>query len=86
MSGYSLVTVLEPSLMSIAACSWVGISDIYYLIPADKLYGKYKWITESIDLDKSAIAAQFDSPVRLHYIKGHQDDFDKLWENLTISQ
>jgi tRNA(Arg) A34 adenosine deaminase TadA len=79
--GLSLVSVFEPSLMNIAACSWANIQKVYYILPAEKFYKRIPWCTEALGIDKNAIGGSFDNKVEMIHIKEDEVKFTKIFED-----
>ena len=78
--GLTLVTVTEPCLMRLSACSWAGYKEIAYIIPAKKYIDKIPWMAEITKIDKQKIANLFHNPIKLTHIKELENEFNKVFE------
>jgi len=66
LRGCSVISVFEPSLMTISACYWASITEIAYIVPAAPFVAQIPWASEGITLEKKVeIAGQFLEPVRV---------------------
>lgn len=78
--GLTLVTVTEPCLMCISACSWAGYKQIAYMIPAKKYIDKIPWMAEITKINKQEIANSFHNPIELIHIDELENEFSKVFE------
>ncbi|RJQ27461.1 hypothetical protein C4577_01370 [Candidatus Parcubacteria bacterium] len=79
-TGLTIVTVTEPCLMCISACSWAGLKEIYYMIPVKKYIDKIPWVSEAPNLDKDIVLSSLINPIKLTHLKEYENDFSKLFE------
>jgi tRNA(Arg) A34 adenosine deaminase TadA len=81
--GLIMVTVVEPCIMCMSACSQAGYSEIAYIIPADRYIKELGWkMTDSTKTDKQKLARDFSSPIKLTQIKELEEEFSKVFERL----
>jgi tRNA(Arg) A34 adenosine deaminase TadA len=81
--GLSMVTVVEPCLMCMSACSQAGYKEIGYIIPADRYVKKIAWMTDvNRNIDKQNIASNFSEPIKLIHLKKYEDEFCEVFENV----
>lgn len=78
--GLVMLTVVEPCIMCMSACSQAGYSEIQYIIPANRYVKKISWITDSVLTDKQMIASQFSNPIKLTHLKEYEEEFCKVFE------
>ena len=78
--GLTLVSVIEPCLMCMSACSWAGYKEIAYIISAKKYIDKIPWMAEITKVDKQEIANLFHNPIKLIHIKELENEFSKVFE------
>src|SRR3990167_5400838 len=78
--GLTMISVVEPCLMCMSACSQAGYKEIYYIIPAKKYVKKIPWMTDTVIINKILIANQFTSPIKLIYLKEYEEEFSNVFE------
>lgn len=79
--GLTMITVIEPCIMCMSACSQAGYAEIYYIIPADKYLKKLGWkMTDSTKIDKQKLAEDFSSPIKLLHLKDLEEEFSVIFE------
>lgn len=79
LRGCTLVSVFEPSLMTLSAAYWASITAVYYYVSAEKYLAAIPWASEGISVDeKQNIASRFTEPVILY----KQEDIDNKFEQL----
>lgn len=78
----AMISVVEPCLMCLSACSQAGYSRVGYIIPAHKYVQQIPWMTDIDNLDKVKLASQFSSPVQLIHLNQYQQRFCKKFEEL----
>ncbi len=79
--GLTMVTVVEPCLMCLSACTWAGYTKIAYIIPADRYVKKIPWVSDTKDLDKSELVKKFTSKIELIHLKELEERFCKIFES-----
>ncbi len=78
--GLSMVTVVEPCLMCMSACSQAGYKDVVYIIPARKYVNKIPWMTDVNDnVDKEKIAENFCEPIKLMHLSEYEEEFSEVF-------
>jgi len=78
--GLTMVTVTEPCLMCLSACSWAGYKDIAYIIPAVKYIKKIPWMSEVSGIDKNKLLSQFNNPLTIIHLKEYEQEFSNIFE------
>ena len=79
--GLVMVTVVEPCIMCMSACSQAGYSEIQYIIPANRYVKKIPWMTDSTLTDKQVLASQFSNPIKITHLKEYEDEFCRVFED-----
>lgn len=81
--GLTMVTVVEPCLMCMSACSQAGYKEVAYIIPAKRYVDKIAWMTDVKDsLDKQKIAQSFSEPIILTHLAEYEDEFCSVFEKV----
>lgn len=80
--GLTMVSVVEPCMMCMSACSQAGYKEIVYIIPANKYVNKISWITDTTKIDKHTFAAHFTQPIKLTHLKEYEGEFCKVFEKV----
>jgi tRNA(Arg) A34 adenosine deaminase TadA len=80
--GLQIVTVVEPCIMCMSACSQAGYSEVYYIIPAKKYLDKIAWMADSTSIDKSQLGQQFSNPLKLVHLAEYEDEFSSVFEEV----
>lgn len=78
--GLSMVTVVEPCLMCLSACSQAGYEEIGFIIPAQKYIEKIPWMSDTNEVDKFEIAQKFSNPVDLLHLEKYEEEFEVVFE------
>lgn len=79
--GLTMITVVEPCIMCMSACSQAGYSEIGYIIPAQRYLKELGWkMTDSTKTDKQQLAQDFSSPLKLIHLSEYEEEFAKLFE------
>ena len=63
--GLTMVSVVEPCLMCMSACSQAGYKEICYIIPAKKYVKKIPWMTDTVIINKILIANRGEIALRV---------------------
>ena len=85
--GLIMVTVVEPCIMCMSACSQAGYAEIVYIIPAAKYIEKLGWkMTDSVKIDKQKLAQDFSSQIKLTQIKELEEEFSMVFEEAMKSE
>jgi tRNA(Arg) A34 adenosine deaminase TadA len=79
-SGISIVSVIEPCLMCISACSQGGIKTIGYIIPAKKYIKKIPWMSDTQKVDKEMMGSNLSNPIKLIYLGKYSEEFCEVFE------
>lgn len=77
--GLKMVSVVEPCLMCMSACSQAGYKEICYIIPAKKYIEKIPWMSDT-KADKQMIASNFYEPIILTHLEEYEKEFCKVFE------
>jgi tRNA(Arg) A34 adenosine deaminase TadA len=81
--GLIMITVLEPCLMCMSACSQAGYDKIYYIVPAERFLASNPLMTDVNDkVNKKKLAQNFSDPVELIHLERYEEEFSKLFEEL----
>ncbi len=80
--GLTMVTVVEPCLMCMSACSQSGYKEIAYIIPAKRYVEKIAWMTDTKLVNKELIAQQFSEPIKFTYLKEFEEEFCLVFEKV----
>ena len=81
-AGLTMVSVVEPCLMCLSACSQAGYKEIAFIIPAERYVDKISWMTDIRNLDKSDIAKKFSDPIKYTHLKEYEKEFCKVFEKV----
>jgi len=86
LRGYSVVSVFEPSLMTISACYWASIAEIVFIVPAKPYVAQIPWASEGIELSqKESLARTFLEPVSVTRIIDSSRRFEKLCDQYVAT-
>lgn len=80
--GLEMVTVVEPCLMCMSACSQAGYSKVYFIIPAEKYVDKIFYMTDTTKINKYEIAKNFTDPIELIHLKDYEQEFCEVFEKV----
>lgn len=80
--GLTMVSVIEPCLMCMSACSQAGYKEIAYIIPAKRYVEKIPWMTDTRILDKKSVAKNFSDPIGYIHLKEYEKEFFKVFEKV----
>jgi tRNA(adenine34) deaminase len=81
--GLTMVTVVEPCLMCMSACSQAGYKEIAYIIPAKRYVEKIAWMTDvNKNVDKQLIAKSFSEPFKLTHLSEYEEEFSEVFEDV----
>lgn len=78
--GLTMVSVVEPCLMCLSACSQAGYSKIAYIIPGNKYVNKIPWSTDTTIIDKEDVASKLSNPVKYTHLKDLESEFSEIFE------
>jgi len=78
--GLAMVTVCEPCLMCLSACSQAGYKSIAFIIPAKKYVRKIPWMSDNQNINKDEIARTMSEPVELIHLAQYEDEFSVIFE------
>jgi tRNA(Arg) A34 adenosine deaminase TadA len=84
--GLTMVTVVEPCVMCLSACSWAGYKQLAYIIPAARYISKIPYMAETLSIDKVSLAQSFTDPVELIQLKELEVEFMKVFEDVMSDQ
>ena len=83
--GLTMITVVEPCLMCMSACSQAGYKEVAYIIPAKRYVNKIAWMTDvKEDVDKQKIAQSFNEPIKLTHLGEYEEEFSEVFERVMI--
>ena len=80
--GLTMISVVEPCLMCLSACSQAGYKEIGFIIPAEKYVEKIPWMTDIRNLDKADVAKKFSNPIKYTHLKEFENEFSKVFEKV----
>lgn len=79
--GLTMVTVVEPCLMCISACSQAGYEEIAYFIPAEKYIDQIGWMSDvKKGINKKDIVKSFKNPIELNHLEEYEKEFSEVFE------
>ena len=79
--GLTMVSVVEPCLMCLSACSQAQYQEIAYIIPAEKYVAKIPWITDTERVNKAKVAKQLSSSIKYIHLKEYEQEFSNIFES-----
>lgn len=81
--GLTMVTVVEPCLMCMSACSQAGYKEIAYIIPAKRYVKKIAWMTDVREsVDKQTVAKSFSKAIKLTHLSQYEEEFCEVFEKV----
>ena len=80
--GLTMISVVEPCLMCLSACSQAGYKEIAFIIPAEKYVKKIPWMTDIRKFDKGDIARKFSKPIKYTHLKEYENEFSDVFEEV----
>lgn len=78
--GLTMVSVVEPCIMCMSACSQAGYSTLSYIIPAHRYVDRISYITDTTKIDKHNLAKKFTVPIKLVQLHDYEAIFCKQFE------
>lgn len=78
--GLTMISVVEPCLMCLSACSQAGYKEICYIIPGKKYVKKIPWTTDTEILNKKIIAGKLSNSIRYTHLAEYERDFSEIFE------
>lgn len=78
--GLTMITVCEPCLMCLSACSQAGYRSIAYIIPANKYVKKIPWMSDNQNINKDEVARTMSEPIELTHLAQYEDEFSTVFE------
>lgn len=78
--GLTMITVVEPCLMCMSACSQAGYKQIAFIIPADRYVEKIPWMTDNKEINKQQVARTFTVPLQLIHMSKYEAEFSIIFE------
>lgn len=82
--GLTMVTVVEPCLMCMSACSQAGYKEVAYIISAKRYVKKIPWMTDTSKTDKQEVAENFAEPIKLTHLKDYEEEFCEEFERVMV--
>jgi tRNA(Arg) A34 adenosine deaminase TadA len=83
--GLTMVTVCQPCLMCLSACSQAGYKTLAYIIPAKKYVEKIPWMSDNTKINMEEIAKTMSDPIELIHLEGHEQEFSEVFEKEMAS-
>src|SRR3989304_6965157 len=71
--GLTMISVVEPCLMCLSACSQAGYKEIAFIIPAERYVEPIPWMTDIRNLDKEGLSKKFSNPLKYVHLKEHEE-------------
>jgi tRNA(Arg) A34 adenosine deaminase TadA len=84
--GLTMITVVEPCLMCLSACSQAGYDEVAYIIPAKKYIKEIPYMTDITNFNKKILAKQFSHPLRLVHLEEYEKSFCRVFENVMVTK
>lgn len=78
--GLTMISVVEPCLMCISACSQAGYKKIGFIIPAQKYIKRIPWMSDTEHVDKADIALNMVNSVELIHLNKYEEFFCEEFE------
>ena len=78
--GLTMISVVEPCLMCLSACSQAGYAEIAYIIPGKKYVDKIPWTTDTL-INKKKVASKMSSKIKYTHLKDLEKEFSLVFEN-----
>jgi len=78
--GLTMITVCQPCLMCLSACSQAGYKTLAYIIPAKKYVEKIPWMSDNTKINMEEIAKTMSDPIELIHLEKYEDDFSEAFE------
>ena len=78
--GLTMVTVCQPCLMCLSACSQAGYKQLAYIIPAKKYVEKIPWMSDNTKINMEEIAKTMTDPVELIHLSEYEQEFSEVFE------
>ncbi len=79
-AGLTMITVCQPCLMCLSACSQAGYKTIAYIIPAKKYVDKIPWRTDNNQVNMEEIAKTMSDPIELIHLSQYEEEFSEVFE------
>ena len=76
-----MVSVVEPCLMCLSACSQAGYSEIAYIIPGNKYVKNIPWTTDTTILDKKDVASKLSNKIKYTHLVEYEDAFSEIFKS-----
>lgn len=78
--GLTMVSVVEPCIMCLSACSQAGYKEICFMIPGNKYVKKIPWTTDATKIKKGEVAKKLSSPVKYTHLNKYEKEFSEVFE------
>lgn len=78
--GLDLVSVVEPCMMCLSACSQAGYENIYYIVPAEKYENEVLYMTDMKTKNKEKLIKEFKNTINLIQLKNLENEFSEIFE------
>ena len=80
----TMVTVCQPCLMCLSACSQAGYNKIAYIIPAQKYVDKIPWMSDNTKINVGKTAKTMTDPIEFVKLPQYETEFSKVFEKVMI--
>lgn len=81
-AGLTMITVCQPCLMCLSACSQAGYKKLAYIISAKKYVDKIPWMTDNNIVDMDEIAKTMSDPIELIHLSQYEQEFSEVFEKV----
>lgn len=78
--GLTMITVCQPCLMCLSACSQAGYKNLGYIIPAKKYVSKIPWMSDNTQINMEEIAKTMTGSVELVHLEMYEKQFSEVFE------
>jgi tRNA(adenine34) deaminase len=78
--GLTMITICQPCLMCLSACSQAGYKKLAYIIPAAKYVDKISWMSDNTKINVDEIAKTMSDPIELIHLKNYEGEFSEIFE------
>ncbi len=78
--GLTMVSIVEPCLMCLSACSQAGYTQLAYIIPAKRYVKQIPWMSDTMTVNKKRVAESFTQPIELVHLSQYEKEFSSIFE------
>lgn len=81
-AGLTMITVCQPCLMCLSACSQAGYKKIAYIIPAKKYVEQIPWMSDNVSIDMEQLAKTMTDPIEMIHLSEYENEFSEVFEKV----